>query len=149
MCTCLDVMPDVSMAQRVAARFAARSFSFKPVSIDNCRRCGGEGTLSDRQYQIKYTCNQCWGTGSEPDSVEALRKQVDEIAETYRFKQEEFEGIKKKYRGRGSRQLGMMGRDLQTLNGAYTDRKEALDHELARTKEALTIAWANVPKKKP
>ena len=132
MCTYLGVMPDVSMAQRVAARYAARSFNFKPVSLDSCRHCGGEGVHLEKSLQVKNLCVRCWGTGTEPKSIAALQAQTDEIAETYRFKREEFEGIKKKHMGRGSRQLGMMGRDLQTLNGVFRDRKERLDHELAR-----------------
>jgi len=125
-------MCDMSMVRRVVARYAARNFSFKPVVLDKCRHCGGEGVQEDSAFEVKFLCVSCWGTGTEATSVEALQAQVDEITVTYQSKRDEFEGIKKKYRGRGSRQLGMMGRDLQTLNGALTDRKKILDRELTR-----------------
>ncbi len=130
----------MSMAQRVAARYAGRIFNFKPVKLDSCRHCNGDGILIAKALQVKSTCTHCLGTGVAPASVKALQDEVDEITETLRFKKEEFEGIKKKYRGRGSRQLGMMGRDLQTLNGALTDRTKVLEPELPRIELANELA---------
>jgi len=122
----------MSMVRRVAARYAARIFNFKPVVLEKCRHCGGDGVQEDSAFEVKFLCVWCWGTGVDPKSIEVLQAQVDEILLTYQFKKDEFDKIKKKYRGRGSRQLGMMGRDLQTLNGALTDRRKVLDRELAR-----------------
>jgi len=142
MCNHLGVMSDMSMARRVAARYAARNFKFPPVVMDNCPQCGGEGILTEKALRLKRLCDSCWGTGTSAKSIDALQAQYDEIVVTYEFKYDEFERIKKKRRGRPGRTLGMMGRDLQTLNGVLLDRQETLSFELARVGKGKRLARA-------
>lgn len=135
----------LDLVQRVVARYAARAFNFKPLPMDPCKHCGGDGVHTEQTHRVKNLCVRCWGTGTDPKSVETLQDRVAELTKTYQNKDVAFQEAKKRALGRGSKQLGMMGMELQTIRGEWTVREAQLKEEQERVnigKQMAKIAGA-------
>jgi len=127
----------LTLVQRVVARFAGRNVYVEPMEMKSCRTCRGTGVQTNKQYSFKFSCLRCFGTGTDPDSVEALRRETEGLGEQYRKDYAAFEKARKPYRGRSVRQFGVgTGFDLQTLRITHTEREKQLAHEDERIKEA-------------
>jgi hypothetical protein len=135
----------LDIVQRVVARFAARAFNFQPLPMGPCNNCKGEGVHTESTHRVKSLCVRCWGTGTDPKSVETLQEKVDGLTQAYQAKDKIFQEAKKRAMGRGGRELGMMGMELQTIRGEWTVREAQLKEEQERVnlgKQMAKIAGA-------
>ena len=127
----------LTLVQRVVARFAGRNVYVQPMEMKPCRTCRGEGVHENKQYAYKFVCIRCFGTGTDPDSVGALREETEKLGKQYREDYAAFERERKPYKGRSVRQFGVgRGFDLQTLRITHTEREKQLAHEDERIEEA-------------
>lgn len=130
----------LDLVQRVVARFAARVFNIPPWKMLSCQDCGGDGVHVEKAYRVKYLCTRCWGTGTDPGPLKGLQKDIDRLTDVIKDKQRAFDEAKKKAMGRGGRHLGMMGREIQTINGELRARQEELLREEERIDEGKKLA---------
>lgn len=122
----------LDLAQRVVARFAARRFDFRPLPVKPCKFCGGEGVEVEEKHRVKSLCVRCWGTGTDPELIKVLQEKVNKLTEVYRAKDKTFQIRKQELMGRGGRELGDMGMELQTIKGEWIVRESQLKEELER-----------------
>jgi hypothetical protein len=129
------------LIQRVVARYAARYVNVPPWKIGPCKHCGGAGVHVEAPLQVKGICVKCWGTGSDPDDVGALREETQNLGLKYQQGMADFEKEKAPYRGRSVRRFGPgRGMDLQTLRITWTTREEQLKHEDKRIEMGKDLA---------
>jgi len=126
---------------RVVARYAARMLNVPPVRLDPCKHCGGEGVHVEKTAQVKHLCVQCWGTGTDPKSLESLRQEAEELSARYQRDYDAFQEEKKPYRGISVTPFGTQrGKDLQTLRIKATARQEQYAKEKARVAMGKNLA---------
>jgi hypothetical protein len=123
-----------ALIHRVMTRFAARSVNVPPFKMEPCRHCDGDGVHTEKTLQVKNLCVRCFGTGTDPKSMEALNAEVQSLTEQYQLEYHKFQKAKKQWGpGRSHRPFGtQQGFDLQTLRITMTTRQEQLQQELAR-----------------
>jgi hypothetical protein len=127
-------MPLEDLIQRVMARFAARAVTVPPFKMDPCRHCGGEGVHTEKTLRVKNLCVRCFGTGTDPKSLESLETETQSLSEQYQLEYDKFQKAKKQMGpGRSYRPFGTpQGMDLQTLRIKVTSRQEQLRLEQSR-----------------
>ena len=135
-----------TLIPKVVARFlqSARNIRVAPLPMEKCPACQGAKVLTDSAFDLKTTCTRCLGTGIDPNSFEALKKDVKDIEDRYTVKHKKFQEDKKEWGpGRSRLQFGLgQGRDLQTLGAKKSARQEQLRKENARWDTAKKLARA-------
>ena len=124
-----------TLTHRVVGRFleAARAVNVPPMKLDSCQHCGGEGVHTEKTLQVKNLCVRCFGTGTDPKALKALREEASSLTEQYQQEYEKFQQEKKKWGpGRSRPPFGTQGFGLQTLRITMTARQEQLNREQAR-----------------
>ena len=130
------------LVQRVAARFAARNIKVAPMKMEACRLCGGEGCIvAEKSLGVKSTCGRCFGTGTDPDSLRALKDETDSLTEKYNKDKARLEADKKWWGpGKSNPAFGRRGRELQTLKAKVDARTKQWEHEKFRSDVGKKVA---------
>lgn len=137
------------LTRRIVARFieAARAIVVSPFKMAPCSNCGGEGTytedatVGDVALQVKALCARCFGTGTDPKSLGALRKEAEDLAKTYEADKAKFEAAKEAWGpGRSNPSFGRWGYKLQTLKAKVDGRQKQLKQEDFRQEMGKKLA---------
>lgn len=135
-----------AILRRVVSRFleAARNVQVAPMPMAECKHCRGEGVHVNEALKVKSLCARCLGTGTEPDSYEALKKSAKELSDQYEADWQALDKAKKQWGpGKSNPSFGRTkGKALQELRIRSTARQDQLKEESKRWDLALDLALA-------